>query len=169
MPRRALQIGLAAATVVAILGGLVILLKPPPTLFVGVDLPSQGPSKAKSDETLSAMQLYLDQVNGMAGSYHVKLRLYDNATAVRGGWDPIKCTNNAYAHRDNVDEVAVMGTLDSACTALEVPVLNGDPMGPMLMVSHNSGNPGLTKTWNPGPAAQCTIHREAQLRAGRGQ
>ena len=43
-----------------------------------------------------------------------------------------------------------MGTYNSGCAKLEVPVLNQDPTGPMLMVSHANTNPGLTKTWDPG-------------------
>ena len=43
-----------------------------------------------------------------------------------------------------------MGTYNSGCAKIEVPVLNQDPNGPMLMVSHANTNPGLTKTWDPG-------------------
>ena len=50
----------------------------------------------------------------------------------------------------NTDEVAVMGTYNSGCAKIEVPVLNQAPDGPMLMVSHANTNPGLTKAWDPG-------------------
>ena len=50
----------------------------------------------------------------------------------------------------NKDEVAVMGTYNSGCAKIEVPVLNQDPTGPMLMFSHANTNPGLTKAWDPG-------------------
>jgi branched-chain amino acid transport system substrate-binding protein len=43
-----------------------------------------------------------------------------------------------------------MGTYNSGCAKIEVPTLNQDPDGPMLMVSHANTNPGLTKTWDPG-------------------
>ena len=43
-----------------------------------------------------------------------------------------------------------MGTYNSGCAKIIVPVLNQDPNGPMLMVSHANTNPGLTKTWDPG-------------------
>ena len=43
-----------------------------------------------------------------------------------------------------------MGTYNSGCAKIEVPVLNQDPNGPMLMVSHANTNPGLTKAWDPG-------------------
>jgi branched-chain amino acid transport system substrate-binding protein len=43
-----------------------------------------------------------------------------------------------------------MGTYNSGCAKLIVPILNQDPKGPMLMVSQANTNPGLTKKWNPG-------------------
>jgi branched-chain amino acid transport system substrate-binding protein len=43
-----------------------------------------------------------------------------------------------------------MGTYNSGCAKIIVPVLNQDPNGPMLMVSNANTNPGLTKKWDPG-------------------
>lgn len=43
-----------------------------------------------------------------------------------------------------------MGTYNSGCAKIIVPVLNQAPDGPMLMVSNANTNPGLTKTWDPG-------------------
>ena len=47
-----------------------------------------------------------------------------------------------------------MGTYNSGCAKLEVPVLNQALDGPMLMVSHANTNVGLTKTWDPGEPAK---------------
>ena len=48
-----------------------------------------------------------------------------------------------------------MGTLNSGCAKIEVPILNQDPNGPMLMVSHANTNVGLTKTsGTPGEPAK---------------
>jgi branched-chain amino acid transport system substrate-binding protein len=43
-----------------------------------------------------------------------------------------------------------MGTYNSGCAKIEIPVLNQDPTGPMLMISHANTNPGITKAWDPG-------------------
>jgi branched-chain amino acid transport system substrate-binding protein len=43
-----------------------------------------------------------------------------------------------------------MGTLNSGCAKIEVPVLNQAPDGPMLMVSHANTNVGLTQKWDAG-------------------
>jgi branched-chain amino acid transport system substrate-binding protein len=120
------------------------------TLEVGVDLPFQGSSKDSSDDAWNAMNLYLEQVGGKAGSYTVKLKKYDDSTAAKGAWDDATCKANAAAHVSNTDEVAVMGTFNSGCAKLEAPVLNQAKDGPMLMVSHANTNVGLTKTWDTG-------------------
>ena len=124
------------------------------TLVIGVDLPFQGSSQAASDDTWNAMQLYMKQINNKVGNYKVELKKHDDSTAAKGAWDDATCTKNAGDHVSNTNEVAVMGTFNSGCAKLETPVLNQDPKGPMLMVSHANTNPGLTKTWDPGEPAK---------------
>jgi len=118
------------------------------TLVVGVALPFQGSSSDTSTSTFNAMNLYLTSVGGKAGKYKVELKQYDDSTAAAGKWDDATCNKNANAHVQNANEVAVMGTYNSGCAKLEVPILNQDPKGPMLMVSHANTNPGLTKAWD---------------------
>ena len=120
------------------------------TLVVGIDLPLQGASKDASEATVNAMRLYLEQVGGKAGKYKVELKVYDDSTAAKGAWDDATCAKNAQDHVANAKEVAVMGTYNSGCAKIEVPVLNQDPNGPLLMISHANTNPGLTKAWDPG-------------------
>ena len=119
-------------------------------LIVGTDMPLQGASKDASDSTNNLIALYLESVGNKAGDYTIKLKPYDDSTAAKGSWDDAQCQQNATAHVANAEEVAVMGTYNSGCAKIEVPVLNQDPNGPMLMVSHANTNPGLTKTWDPG-------------------
>jgi branched-chain amino acid transport system substrate-binding protein len=117
------------------------------TLTISTDLPMQGASADASQDTVRAIQLYLDQVNHKAGNYTIQLKTYDDSTAAAGKWDDATCANNAQAHVANTNEVAVMGTYNSGCAKIEVPVLNA---APMLMISHANTNPGLTKKWDPG-------------------
>jgi branched-chain amino acid transport system substrate-binding protein len=119
-------------------------------LVVGTDLPMQGTSATQSDDTNKMIQLYLDQVGGKAGDYTITLKNYDNSTAAKGAWDESACSANATAHVDNAQEVAVMGTFNSGCAKIQVPVLNQANPGPMLMVSHANTNVGLTKPWETG-------------------
>jgi len=119
-------------------------------LTISSDLPLQGSSFDSNDSTNKAIALYLKQINYKAGKYTVKFKVYDDATASAGSWDPAKCQANAQAHVANKTEVAVMGTYNSGCAKIEVPVLNQAPGGAMTMVSDANTNPGLTKPWNPG-------------------
>ena len=120
------------------------------TVVISTDLPLQGSSKDASDATNQAIELYLEQIGYKAGDYKIELKKYDDSTAAAGKWDQAQCTKNAQDHVANTNEVAVMGTYNSGCAKIIVPVLNQDPNGPMLMVSQANTNPGLTKTWDPG-------------------
>ncbi|WP_375431687.1 branched-chain amino acid ABC transporter substrate-binding protein [uncultured Friedmanniella sp.] len=119
-------------------------------LVISTDLPLQGSSATQSDDTNKLIQLYLDQVGNKAGDYNITLKAYDDSTAAKGAWDDAACAKNATDHVANTAEVAVMGTFNSGCAKIEVPTLNNDSSGPMLMVSHANTNVGLTKTWDTG-------------------
>jgi branched-chain amino acid transport system substrate-binding protein len=119
-------------------------------LIISTDLPLQGSSATQSDDTNKLIQLYLDQIGGKAGDYNIKLKTYDDATAAKGAWDDAACAKNATDHVATENEVAVMGTFNSGCAKIEVPTLNQDSTGPMLMVSHANTNVGLTKKWETG-------------------
>ncbi|HEY0239937.1 MAG TPA: hypothetical protein VGC37_14960, partial [Friedmanniella sp.] len=114
-------------------------------LVVSTDLPLQGASASQSDSTNKLIQLYLDSVGGKAGKYAITLKTYDDSTAAKGAWDDAACAKNGTDHVADTSEVAVMGTFNSGCAKIELPILNQDSTGPMLMVSHANSNPGLTK------------------------
>lgn len=120
------------------------------TLIISSDLPLQGASKDASAAMNNAIKLLLEQHHNKAGKFTIKFKSYDDSTAAKGAWDDATCAKNAQEHVANASEVAVMGTYNSGCAKIEVPVLNQDPNGPMLMVSHANTNPGLTKAWDPG-------------------
>jgi branched-chain amino acid transport system substrate-binding protein len=140
--------GLAATALVA--GTITSADAATKTLVISSDLPLQGSAFDSNDSTNKAIELYLKSIKYKAGKYTVSFKKYDNATAAAGSWDAAKCAANAQAHVANKNEVAVMGTYNSGCAKIIVPVLNQDPKGPMLMVSDANTNPGLTKAWNPG-------------------
>ena len=120
------------------------------TLYISSDLPKQGGSADQTASTNKAIKLLLKQMNNKAGKYTIKFREYDNSTAAKGSWDDAQCAKNAQAHVAARDEVAVVGTYNSGCAKIIVPILNQDPKGPMVMVSNANTNPGLTKAWGPG-------------------
>ena len=122
----------------------------PTDLVISSDLPLQGASASTSESTNNMIKLYLESVGNKAGNYNITFKPYDDSTAAKGAWDDAACAKNATDHVANTNEVAVMGTFNSGCAKIEVPTLNQDSTGPMLMVSHANTNPGLTKTWDTG-------------------
>jgi branched-chain amino acid transport system substrate-binding protein len=120
------------------------------TVTVATDLPLQGSSKDASDATNQAIELYLESIGYKAGEYTIKLAKFDDSTAAAGKWDQAQCTKNATDYVADASIVAVMGTYNSGCAKIIVPILNQDPNGPLLMVSQANTNVGLTKTWDPG-------------------
>ena len=119
-------------------------------LVISSDLPLQGANADMSASTNNVIKLYLEQIGYKAGNYTIEFKEYDDSTAAKGGWDDAQCAKNGQDHVSNTAEVAVMGTLNSGCAKIILPLLNQAPDGPMLMVSHANTNPGLTKTWDPG-------------------
>ena len=124
------------------------------TVTISTDLPLQGAQKDDSAATNNLIDLYLSQHGYKAGAYTIKFDKYDNSTAAKGQWDDAQCQSNATKHVATTSEVAVMGTFNSGCAKIELPVLNQDPDGPMLMVSHANTNPGLTKAWDANEPAK---------------
>jgi len=116
-------------------------------LVVGTDLPIQGASADASKSTNEVAALVLEQAGGKAGDYTVTIKEYDDSTAAKGAWDDAACAKNAQDHVANTDEVAVMGTYNSGCAKIIIPVLN---QAGMLMISHANTYPGLTVEWDKG-------------------
>lgn len=140
----------AALAVAALSAGVLASCSGSNALIISSDLPLQGSSFDSNDSTNKAIELYLEQVGYKAGDYKLKFKSYDNATAAKGAWDDAKCAANAQEHVATKKEIAVIGTYNSGCAKIIVPILNQDPNGPMAMISQANTNPGLTKTWDAG-------------------
>jgi branched-chain amino acid transport system substrate-binding protein len=119
-------------------------------LVISSDLPMQGSSADASTSTNNVIKLYLEQIGNKVGDWTIEFKEYDDSTAAKGAWDDAQCAKNAQEHVANAKEVAVIGTYNSGCAKIILPVLNQDPNGPMFMISHANTNPGLTKTWDAG-------------------
>jgi branched-chain amino acid transport system substrate-binding protein len=115
------------------------------TLVISSDLPLQGAAADANESTNNMMKLYLEQIGNKVGDFNIEFKAYDDSTAAKGSWDDATCAKNAQDHVANTNEVAIMGTYNTGCAKIIVPVLNQDPNGPMLMVSHANTGVGLTK------------------------
>jgi branched-chain amino acid transport system substrate-binding protein len=106
-----------------------------PDVLISSDLPRQGGSRLQTTQMVGAIRLLLDEKGWKAGDYNVAYQDCDDATAQAGKWDSGKCSQNAQAYAQNESVVAVIGTFNSGCAAIEIPVLNQAPGGGVLMVS----------------------------------
>jgi branched-chain amino acid transport system substrate-binding protein len=106
-----------------------------PDVLIATDFPMQGGSRTQTLQIVGATRFLLDQQDWKAGDYNVALQVCDDATAQAAKWDPDKCSRNAHAYAQNESVVAVHGTFNSGCAAIEIPVLNQAPGGGLLLFS----------------------------------
>jgi branched-chain amino acid transport system substrate-binding protein len=106
-----------------------------PDVLIATDLPRQGGSRLQTTQMVGAIKLLLKEKNWKAGDYNVAFQDCDDSTAQAGKWDSGKCSQNASAYAQNESVVAVVGTFNSGCAAIEIPVLNQAPGGGVLMLS----------------------------------
>jgi branched-chain amino acid transport system substrate-binding protein len=99
-----------------------------------------------------AIAFALSKANWTAGPYTLAYQSCDDSTASAGKWDPATCTANATAYSSDATLVGVIGTLNSGCAQLELPIENRAPGGPLAMVSPANTDVGLTHG-GPGTSA----------------
>ncbi len=121
-----------------------------PDYIVASDLPLQGAIRHQTLQISRAILWELQQKGWKAGSLNIGYQSCDDSTAQTAGWDSGKCATNARLYAGNKSVIGVVGTFNSGCAKIEVPILNRAHPGPMAMVSPANTNPGLTKHWDPG-------------------
>src|SRR5213593_3322138 len=122
-----------------------------PQFLIASDLPLQGAGRAQNIDMQKAIQYVLDkQYHFKAGKYTIGYQGCDDSTAETGGWDAGKCTSNGRAYASNTSVLGVLGTSNSGCAKLIVPLANRAPGGPLGMLSVANTNVGLTHDapWN---------------------
>jgi branched-chain amino acid transport system substrate-binding protein len=111
------------------------------TLKIVSDLPLQGSSSAQTETMVNAIKLYLEQQNNKAGDYTITFESFDDATAAKGAWDEATCAANARKYVEDESVVGVIGTFNSGCAKIEVPILND---ASIAMISPANTAVGLT-------------------------
>ncbi len=124
-----------------------------PDVLIVSDLPMQGSSRTQTVQMVKAIRFILGQNDWKAGERNVGYQVCDDSTAQAGKWDSGKCSQNAQAYAANEQLVGVIGTFNSGCAAIEIPVLNQAPGGGLAMVSPantyvclTEGGPGCEET-----------------------
>jgi branched-chain amino acid transport system substrate-binding protein len=98
-----------------------------PDFIVATDLPLQGAIRHQTLQVSRAALWALADRGWKAGPYKIGFQSCDDSSVI-----------------------GVVGTFNSGCAKIEVPILNRANPGPMAMVSPANTNPGLTKKWDPG-------------------
>jgi branched-chain amino acid transport system substrate-binding protein len=119
--------------------------------LIASDLPRQGAQRSQSTQMTKAVQFVLSSAKWKAGNYTIAYQDCDDSTAQAGKWDSAKCSANGNAYARNKDLIGVIGTFNSGCAEIIVPILNRAPGGPVGMVSPANTYTGLTTT-GPGTA-----------------
>ena len=124
-----------------------------PDVLLASDFPLQGSSRTQTIQIVEAIRYLLEQANFKAGDHNVAYQSCDDSTAQAGKCDSGKCSTNAQAYASNEKVVAVIGTFNSGCAAIEIPVLNQAPGGGLAMMSPantyvclTEGGPGCDAT-----------------------
>ena len=123
-----------------------------PDYLIASDLPLQGSGRTQTVQMTEAIKFILKQHNFKAGKYKIGYQSCDDATAQEGAWASEKCSANAQAYAQNKSVIGVIGTFNSGCAEIIIPVLNRAPGGPVGMISPANTYVGLTHS-GPGTAA----------------
>src|SRR5438105_8986489 len=120
--------------------------------LIASDLPLQGSGRTQTVQMTNAIKFILKQHNFKAGKYKIGYQSCDDSTAQLGKWASEKCSANAQAYAQDKSLIGVIGTFNSGCAEIIIPVLNRAPDGPVGMISPANTYVGLTHS-GPGTAA----------------
>ena len=125
---------------------------PSGNLLIASDLPLQGSGRTQTTQMTRAIKFIFASHGWKAGKYTLAYQSCDDSTAQAGKWESSKCSANANAYAQNKSVIGVIGTFNSGCAEIEIPILNRAPDGPLGMVSPANTYVGLTHS-GPGTAA----------------
>jgi branched-chain amino acid transport system substrate-binding protein len=124
-----------------------------PDYLLVSDFPLQGSSRTQTTQIVGAIRYLLDKQGWKAGDHKIAYQSCDDATAQAAKWDSGKCSQNANAYAGNDKVIGVIGTFNSGCAAIEIPVLNQAANGGIGMISPantfvclTEGGPGCEDT-----------------------
>ena len=106
-----------------------------------------------------------------AGDFTVGYQGCDDSTAQTGAWDSAKCSSNARAYASERTLIGVLGTFNSGCAKLEVPILNRAPGGAdrdAQLGEHERRTDAQRTVEQPGRAGDLLPDGRPQLRPCRG-
>ncbi len=116
-------------------------------LSVYSSLPLQGPQAPLAEQLVGGEKLALYEAGGRAGAYKVAFDSLDDAEPKSGSWNDGVTSTNAKLAAQDTSTIAYLGELDSAATAVSLPLING---AGILQISAASPYVGLTSSLDAG-------------------
>jgi branched-chain amino acid transport system substrate-binding protein len=110
------------------------------------DLPLQGDSRQRSLQMNDAIRLVLEGAGWKAGTHSIAFQSCDDSSAKTGLWTKSICKANARVYAADPSVLAVIGTYNSGCAEVEIPILGATPGGSVAMVSPGNTAICLTQT-----------------------
>ena len=101
----------------------------PPRFLVVSDLPHQGGARPYTQAIVDGVRHVLRQRGFETGGHTVGFQSCDASTAQSGDSDFFRCGSNAKAYARNLSVVGVVGSFQSPCSYLQIPVTNEAPEG----------------------------------------
>jgi len=117
----------------------------PDALLVS-DLPLQGDSSSRSKQMNDAVVQSLDEAGWKAGDTTVGFQACDDSLGETGLWDEQTCRDNATAYAADEKVIGVVGTYNSGCAQVMIPILNEAEGGGLAIVSPGNTAVCLTQT-----------------------
>jgi branched-chain amino acid transport system substrate-binding protein len=106
-----------------------------PDYLIASDFPLQGSSRTQTEQIVASIRQELQNREWKAGDYNIAFQSCDDSTAQAGKWDSAKCSANGNAYASNDAVVGVIGTFNSGCAQIIIPLLNAAPDGGIAMIS----------------------------------
>src|ERR1700757_579160 len=100
-----------------------------PDFIIPSDLPLQGSGRTQTIQMTDAIKYILKNASFKAGKYKVGYQSCDDSTAQAGKWVSGKCSANVQNYVRNKDVIGVIGTFNSGCAEIEVPIANRASLG----------------------------------------
>ena len=94
------------------------------SLTIYVSAPLSGVSRVGGAAVVSGARLALAQSRDRIGDYRITLKVLNDATVQRGGWDPGQTTINARAAVLDPTTIGYVGEVNSGASAISIPPLN---------------------------------------------
>jgi len=115
-----------------------------PRFIVASDLALQGGAGTSTAPIQRGIEQLIRDRGFRAGAYTIGYQSCDDSTVQSGAFDWAKCITNARAYAADLDVIGVVGTYNSGCSYVEIPILNSARSGPLAMVSPLNTDPQLT-------------------------